>query len=63
MLAAAMTPMAAAASPVSPAAVSASAPMQVTINVNGAQDAHAIAVEVRRELTRLANGQAALLSD
>jgi hypothetical protein len=66
LAAAAMTPVAAAASPVSPAAVSApaaQAPMQVTINVNGAQDPRAIAIEVRRELNRLANAQAALLSD
>jgi hypothetical protein len=61
--AAAMTPMAAAASPVNRAPVSAPAPMQVTINVNGAQDPRAIAAEVRRELNRLANKQSALLSD
>lgn len=66
LAAAAMTPMAAAASPVSPSAVSApaaGAPMQVTISVNGAQDPAAVAVAVRRELNRLANGQSALLSD
>jgi hypothetical protein len=61
--AAAMTPMAATASPVNRAPVSAPAPMQVTINVNGAQDPRAIAAEVRRELNRLANKQSALLSD
>jgi hypothetical protein len=52
---AAMTPMAAAAKPASP--------IQVTVNVNGAQDPAAVAAEVRREFVRLANGQAALLSD
>jgi len=35
----------------------------VTININGARDPHETAREVRRELSRLANGQAALLSD
>jgi hypothetical protein len=39
------------------------APMEVTINVHGAQDPHAVALEVRRQLNGLANGQAALLSD
>lgn len=33
------------------------------ININGAQDPGAVALAVRRELNRLANGQAALLSD
>lgn len=66
MLAAmAMVPAAAAASPVTStvSAPAARAPMEVTININGGQDPRAIALEVRRELNRLANGQAALLSD
>jgi hypothetical protein len=33
------------------------------MNINGAHDPHAVAVEVRRELHRLVDGQAALLSD
>ena len=54
MAAAAMTPTTAAA--VQPS-------MPVTIIVQGAKDPHAVAIEVRRELARLANGQRMLLSD
>lgn len=63
LAAAAMVPTAAAASPVSAPAVSNASTFNITVNVNGAQDPGAVAREVRREIARIANGQAALLSD
>lgn len=55
--------LAAAGASMTPTAAAARSPMAVTIHVNGAQDPVAVAVAVRQELNRLANGQAALLSD
>lgn len=65
LLAAAMTPVAAAASPGTPAAVSAPAARapQITINVNGAHDPLAVAREVERIIKKMADGQRGLLSD
>lgn len=63
LAAAAMVPAAAAASPVSAPAMSNASTFNITVNVNGAQDPGAVAREVRREIARIANGQAALLSD
>jgi hypothetical protein len=61
MLAAAMVPTAAAAADApSQLVAEANAAPQVTINVNGAQDPHAVAREVRREVKKLFNRSADL---